>query len=55
MNREQIYEQLNEQIPYLKRHECTERIMAATNFMLDQLLEIQYAEAMEILEEEANE
>lgn len=52
MNREQIYEQLNEQIPYLKRHECTERIMAATNFMLDQLVKIQHDEAMDLLLDE---
>lgn len=44
MNREQIYEQLNEQIPYLKRHDCTRRVMEATDVLLDMLVEIQHAE-----------
>lgn len=44
MNREEIYEQLREQIPYLKRHECVPRIMVATGILLDQLLEIQLQE-----------
>ena len=54
MNRTEIYEQLNEQIPYLKRHDCTRRVMEATDVLLDQLLEISHAEGLEILEEEAN-
>lgn len=55
MNRDEIYHELNEERYFLQRHEGTARIMMRTNFLLDQLLEIQYAEAMEILEEEANE
>jgi hypothetical protein len=52
MNREQIYEQLNEQIPYLKRHDCTRRVMEATDVLLDQLVEIQHAEGIELLLDE---
>ncbi len=55
MTREQIYEQLNEQIPFLRRRECTPRIMEATDALLDMLVEIQHSEALVILEEEANE
>ena len=55
MNRDHIYEQLNEQIPELKRRACTQRVMEATDYLLDRLLEVQYAEAMELLEETANE
>lgn len=44
MNREEIYEQLREQIPNLKRRECTPRVMQATDVLLDQLLEIQQQE-----------
>ncbi len=44
MNREQIYEQLNEQIPFLRRRECTPRIMEATDLLLDQLIIIQREE-----------
>lgn len=47
MNREQIYEQLREQIPYLKRHECTARVMAATDELLNQLIEIQREEELD--------
>ena len=54
MNREQIYDQLREQIPNLTRRDCTRRVMEATDILLDQLLEVQYDEAIEILEEEAN-
>ena len=54
MNRDEIYHELNEERYFLQRHEGTARIMMRTNFLPDQLLEIQYAEAMEILEEEAN-
>lgn len=54
MNRDDIYEQLNEQRVFIMRHECTARIMAATDVLLDQLLEVQYAEAFELLQEEAN-
>ncbi len=44
MNREEIYEQLNEQIPFLRRRECTPRIMEATDALLDQLIIIQREE-----------
>ena len=44
MSREEIYEQLREQIPYLKRHECVARVMVATDILLDQLIEIQLQE-----------
>lgn len=54
MNRETIYEQLREQIPNLTRRDCTRRVMEATDILLDQLLLVQYDEAIEILEEEAN-
>ena len=52
MNREQIYEQLKEQIPYLKRHQCTMRVMEATDALLDMLVEIQHDEAMKLLLDE---
>lgn len=52
MTRDEIYEQLNEQIPYLKRHDCTRRVMEATDMLLDQLLEIQYEEAEVLLLDE---
>ncbi len=42
--REEIYEQLNEQIPFLRRRECTPRIMEATDLLLDQLIIIQREE-----------
>jgi hypothetical protein len=54
MDRAEIYSQLNEERICLKRRECTPRVMAATDLLLDQLIEIQHAEALEILEEEAN-
>lgn len=44
MEREEIYRQLREQIPYLQHHECTPRIMAATNILLDQLLQVEQEE-----------
>lgn len=44
MDRETIYEQLREQIPYLQRRECTRRVMEATDVLLDQLIEIQRQE-----------
>ena len=44
MDREEIFEQLRAQIPYLERHECTCRVMEATDILLDQLLEIKVEE-----------
>ena len=52
MNREEIYEQLREQIPYLQRRECTMRVMQATDALLDMLVEIQHEEAMDLLLDE---
>lgn len=49
MNREEIYHELNEERYFLQRHEGTARIMMRTNFLLDQLLEIQREEAFELL------
>ena len=49
MERNEIYEQLNDQIPYLKRHDCTRRVMEATDLLLDQLIEVQHSEALELL------
>lgn len=46
MNRENIYEQLNEQIPELKRRSCTQRVMAATDELLDMLIQIQLEEEL---------
>jgi hypothetical protein len=54
VNREQIYHELNEERYFLQRHEGTPRIMLRTNMLLDQLLEIQHQEALEMLEETAN-
>ena len=50
IERDDIYDQLKEQIPYLKRHECVERVMSTTNQLLDRLVVIQHVEALEILE-----
>ena len=47
MNREEIYEQLNAQIPELKKRKCTERVMQATDMLLDQLLEVQLQEELD--------
>lgn len=52
MERDEIYEQLRAQIPELKRRKCTERVMQATDVLLDQLIEIQHEEAMELLLDE---
>jgi hypothetical protein len=49
VEREYIYEQLREQIPYISRHECTARVMSITDSLLDLLLEIQKEEAYELL------
>jgi hypothetical protein len=54
LTREQIYHELNEERYFLQRHEGTPRIMLRTNFLLDQLLELQHQEALQLLEEEAN-
>lgn len=47
MNREEIYEQLNAQIPELKNRRCTERVMLATDLLLDKLLEVQRQEELD--------
>lgn len=54
-NREQIYEALRNQIPYIARHENTERVMSATNALLDQLIIIQEGEEEMRLAKEFNE
>lgn len=40
MERQEIYTQLKEQIPYPQRHECTPRVMQVTDYLLDMLLEL---------------
>lgn len=49
MNRESIYEQLTEAIPYLQRRECTPRVMSESGVdaLLDELIEIQHTEELE--------
>lgn len=56
MERSEIYEGLNEAIPYLKRRKCTPRVMSESGVdaLLDMLVEIQHAEGLEQLEREAN-
>lgn len=39
-DRESIYEQLRDQIPYISRHENTPRVMEVTDTLLDMLLEL---------------
>lgn len=48
MNRDDIYRELNEERYFLQRHEGTARIMMRTNFLLDQLLELQKEESFEL-------
>lgn len=45
MTRIEIYEQLNELRFEIARRDCTPRVMQPVDFLLDQLLEIQYSEA----------
>lgn len=54
LTREQIYEGLLELIPESQRRESTPRVSEMFNKFLDPLIEIQYQEAIEILEGEAN-
>jgi len=49
MNREQIYEQLNEMRHEIARREYTPRVMQPVDFLLDQLIEIQHDDALELL------
>lgn len=51
MNREEIYAQLEAQIPNLRRRECTPRVMEMADALLDQLLQVQHEEAFELLED----
>lgn len=44
MERNEIYAQLNKQIPYLRRKECTPRVMEMTDRLLDQLVILQKEE-----------
>lgn len=57
LDREAIYEQLREQIPYLQRRCCTPRVMreSGVDFLLDQLNGINQmvdTELLSILEDE---
>lgn len=54
-NREQIYEALRNQIPYISRHEATPKIMAGVDALLDQLIIIQDGEEEMKLAKEFNE
>lgn len=47
MERQEIYSQLIEMTPWLKRRECTPRIMEGVDLLLDQLIEIQTAEQLD--------
>jgi hypothetical protein len=55
--REQIYEGLQECIPYLKRRECTPRVMSESgvDFLLDRLILIQQGEEQMELARQFNE
>ena len=53
MNREEIYAELTDQIPFLLRRECTPRVMQATDVLLDQLIIIQNQELESLLRVEA--
>ena len=47
MNRPKIYEALTEMIPELQRRECTPRVMAGADVLLDALCTIQANEELE--------
>ena len=51
MNRDELYEALQEERFNIMRRDCTPRVMQVTNVLLDQLLEIQYEEALVLLQE----
>jgi hypothetical protein len=57
LSREEIYERLQECIPYLKRRENTERVWteSGANFLLDQLILIQQGEEQMELARQFNE
>ncbi len=50
MDRIDIYAGLEAQRPFLRRRECTPRVMEATDFLLDRLCEIQFSEEVQTLE-----
>lgn len=54
MNRTEIYQQLNECIPELKRRDCTPRVLSESGVdtLLDSLIEIQHDEALDLLLDE---
>lgn len=52
--REQIYEDIQNERPFVLRHENVARTWATMNGLLDELLLVQYEDAIEILEGEAN-
>ena len=52
--REQIYEDIQNERPFVLRHENVDRVWTHMNGLLDELLIVQYIEAVDILESEAN-
>jgi hypothetical protein len=56
LERGEIYEALKERTPYIARRNATYRVFqeSGINLLLDQLIVIQHDEALELLEEEAN-
>ena len=52
--REQIYEDIQNERPFVLRHENVDRVWTHMNGLLDELLLVQYEEATDILESEAN-
>lgn len=54
LGRAAIYEALQERIPYLRRKDCTPRVLreSGVDLLLDQLITIQHEEAFNLLLEE---
>ena len=50
--REQIYEDIQNERPFVLRHENVDRVWTHMNGLLDELLIVQYEECYEILHEE---
>lgn len=48
LKRHEIHEQLTLLIPELRRRACTERVMAAADFLIDQMLELDLNKVGEI-------
>jgi hypothetical protein len=55
-SREEIYAELNEKRFEIARRDCTPRVMSESGVdaLLDRLIEIQTEEALQLLEDEAN-